>query len=293
VIVGGYGVVAHDGIFSDPRREGLPRSLVATKIVRVSAVDRRHAPLVAATVLGGALFAWIVLAARMRGMDAGPGTDLGSLGWFVGIWLTMTAAMMLPSTVPTVIVFARVSRDRPRSGELVPAWVFVAGYLAAWTIYGLAAYAVYRGVRALDPSFLAWDRAGPWIAGCALAAAGLYQLTPLKSACLRRCRSPLHFILRRRRPGYSGALRLGFEHGSFCIGCCAGLMLALFAVGVMSLFWMALAALLILAEKVLPAGERIAVGLAVALAALGLWVATAPASVPGLTQPHRMQMEMH
>ena len=168
---------------------------------------------------------------------------------------------------------------------------FVLGYLVAWTGYGLAAYAVYRGIRASAPSFLAWDERGPWVAGGALVAAGLYQLTPLKSACLRHCRAPLHFLLR-SRPGPFGAVRAGSTHGAYCVGCCAGLMLALFALGVMSLFWMAVVAAAILVEKTLPGGEAVGRLLAVVLVGLGIWVAASPASVPGLQQPTHMQMEM-
>ena len=218
----------------------------------------------------------------MRGMDAGPGTDLGALGWFLGIWVTMMAAMMLPSAAPAVLMFARV-----RHGAAT--WTFVLGYLLAWTTYGLAAFAVYRGIRAAAPSFLAWNDRGPWVAGGALVAAGLYQLTPLKTVCLRHCRSPLHMLLR-GRPGRVGAVRMGIEHGGFCVGCCTGLMLALFALGVMSLFWMAVVAAAILIEKALPGGEAFARLLAVALVALGIWVAASPASVPGLKQPAQMPM---
>ena len=131
-------------------------------------------PALVASLLAAALVAWIVTVQRMRGMDAGPGTDLGALGWYIGIWMTMMAAMMLPSTAPSVVMFSRV-RDGAHT------WVFVLGYLLAWAGYGLAAYAVYRGIRASAPSFLAWDDRGPWVAGGALIAAGLYQLTPLKS----------------------------------------------------------------------------------------------------------------
>ena len=239
---------------------------------------------IVASLLGGALVAWIVTVQRMRGMDAGPGTDLGSLGWYLGIWVTMMAAMMLPSAAPTVLMFARGRSD-------AQTWAFVVGYLLAWTGYGFVAYAVYRGIRAEAPSFLAWDQHGPWVAGGALAVAGLYQLTPLKSACLRHCRSPLHFLLR-GRPGSLGALWMGIEHGGVCVGCCAGLMIALFALGVMSLFWMAVVAIAILIEKALPGGETFARLLAVVLVALGIWVAASPGSVPGLTQPSDTQMQM-
>lgn len=238
---------------------------------------------IAASLFGAALVAWIVAVERMRGMDAGPGTDLGALGWYVGIWVTMMAAMMLPSAAPTVLMFSRL---RPGGHT----WVFVLGYLLAWTGYGLAAYAVYRGIRASAPSFVGWDDRGPWVAGGALAAAGLYQLTPLKAACLRHCRSPLHFLLH-GRPGALGALRTGIEHGGYCVGCCTGLMLALFALGVMSLFWMGVVAAVILVEKALPGGEAFARLVAVVLVALGIWVAAWPASVPGLKQPTQMQMQ--
>ena len=243
----------------------------------------RRRTALAAALLGAALVAWIVSVQRMRGMDAGPGTDLGALGWFVGIWVTMMAAMMLPSATPVVLMFARV-----RGGAHT--WVFVFGYLLAWTGYGLVAYAVYRGIRATAPSFLAWDHRGPWVAGSALAAAGLYQLTPLKTVCLRHCRSPLHVLLH-GRPGRRGAVWTGIEHGGYCVGCCTGLMLALFALGVMSLFWMAVVAAAILVEKALPGGEPFARLLAVVLVALGIWVAVSPASVPGLKQPTQMQMQ--
>jgi predicted metal-binding membrane protein len=244
---------------------------------------RARAAIVTA-LLAAALLAWIVTVQRMRGMDAGPGTDLGSLGWYLGIWVTMMAAMMFPSATPAVLMFAR-ARDRRQTGT------FVAGYLLAWTAYGFAAYAVYRGIRAEAPSFLAWDRQGPSVAGGALAVAGAYQLTPLKTACLRHCRSPLHFLVR-GRPGTLGALWMGIEHGTVCIGCCIGLMLALFALGVMSLFWMAVVAVAILVEKALPGGEAFARLLAVVLVALGIWVAASPGSVPGLTQPNDASMPM-
>jgi predicted metal-binding membrane protein len=238
---------------------------------------------IATWVLAAAFVAWIVTVHRMRGMDDGPGTDLGGFGRYVGIWTTMTAAMMLPSVAPAVSLFASLRGD-------APAWIFVAGYLLAWTGYGLLAYGLYRGIRASAPGFLAWEERGPWVAGAALAAAGLYQLTPLKAACLRHCRSPLHFLLRGRR-GRAGAVRTGLEHGAYCVGCCAGLMLALFALGVMSLLWMAVVAAAILVEKAFPGGEPVARGLAVVLVAAGVWVAAAPASVPGLTQPARTEMQ--
>jgi predicted metal-binding membrane protein len=246
----------------------------------------RFNPVLIAVLLAGALVAWIVTVDRMRGMDGGPGTDLGGLGWYVGIWVTMMAAMMLPSVAPMVLAFSRVSQHRQATGRaFVPTWVFVSGYLAAWTGYGLAAYGVYRAVEALFGDQLTWDGSGRWIAGGALGAAGLYQLTPLKDICLRHCRTPMHFLLHGWHEGWRGALRMGVEHGAYCVGCCWGLMLALFALGVMSLMWMAVVAGVIFAEKVVPFGRRLTRPIAVALVALGVWVAVSPGSVPGLTQP--------
>jgi predicted metal-binding membrane protein len=245
--------------------------------VRLSANDETVTVRTVVLILGAALVAWIVTVARMRGMDEGPGTDLGGLGWFVGIWLTMTAAMMLPSTLPMLSTYARVARP-PRTA------MFVLGYLAAWTAFGLAAYVACSSLASVAPE---WDSGGAWLAGGAIAAAGLYQLTPLKQACLRHCRGPLRFVV----DGRAGALRMGAEHGGYCVGCCWGLMAALFALGVMSLFWTAVVGAAIFAEKVLPRGERLAAAVAVALVVLGLAVALAGGDVPGLTQPAPMEME--
>jgi predicted metal-binding membrane protein len=264
-----------------PRGDAMTASpTVRRPPVRLSAVT------VSILVLTAALVTWIVTVQRMRGMDAGPGTDLGGLGWFLGIWVTMTAAMMFPSVAPMVVLFHRVSREQPRRAQpFVRTPVFVLGYLAVWTAYGLAAYALYRLVVRFDFAFLDWGRGGAYVAGAAVAAAGLYELTPLKSVCLHHCRHPLHFLFGRWRRGWAGAIRMGGEHGAFCVGCCLGLMLVLFALGVMSLTWMAVVAVLIFVQKVLPSGERLTWAFAVVLVAAGIWIAAAPGSVPGLTLP--------
>jgi predicted metal-binding membrane protein len=239
-----------------------------------------------ALLLGGALVTWIVTVDRMQGMDNGPGTDLGALGWFLGVWVTMMAAMMLPSVAPMVLLFARVSRERASRGrEHVPTWIFVLAYLAVWAAYGLAAYGIFRLVKHANPGFLSWHRDGPYVAGGAIIAAGIYQLTPLKEVCLRHCRGPMHYLLHGWKEGRGGAILMGAEHGLYCVGCCWGLFIVLFAVGVMSIFWMALIAAVVFAEKVLPYGEWLARAVAVGLVALGIWIAAAPSSVPGLTQP--------
>jgi len=220
-------------------------------------------------LLAGAVAAWAVTIYRMRGMDAGPGTDLEGLGWYLGIWVPMTAAMMLPSATPTA---ARVARLAHR----MPTVLFVIGYLAVWTVYGLAAYGLYRFIVSVDISWLAWDKRGPYLAGAAIAAAGIYELTPVKRRGLRRCQSARH---------RGGALESGVGHGVDCVTCSAALMTVLFVLGLMSLFWMALVAVAIFAEKVLPFGARLTAPLAVGLVALGIWVAVSPGTVPGLTQP--------
>jgi predicted metal-binding membrane protein len=219
-------------------------------------------------LVGGAVAAWAVTVERMSGMDAGPGTDLGGLGWYLGIWITMTAAMMLPSA-------ARAARHARRARP-VPTVLFTAAYLAVWTGYGLVAYALFRLVTAFDLGWLAWKGGGPYVAGGVIVAAGIYELTPFKRLSLHRCRSA---------PSGGNALQNGLAHGLDCVGCSGALMAVLFVLGVMSLFWMAVVAVAIFAEKILPHGPRLAPAFAVALVALGLLVAGAPASVPGLTEP--------
>ena len=265
-----------DGILAGGRR--------AQRLLRQSPV------LVPAAIAAATLVTWIVTIDRMQGMDAGPGTNLGGLGWFLGVWATMMAAMMLPSVMPMTLAFARVSGDHQRHGRsFIPAWVFISGYLAAWTAYGLLAYAIFRVIQSAHIDPLSWRADGPLIAGAAIVVAGLYQLSPLKRSCLRRCRPATHPVIGCRRPAWPGAVLTGFEHGALCIGCCWGLMLVLFALGVMSILWMLVVAGLIFAEKVLPFGERLSRLFAVALMRGGIWVAAAPSSVPGLTQPASAQ----
>ena len=226
--------------------------------------------------------AWAVTVDRMRGMDAGPGTDPGTLGFFVGVWVVMMGAMMLPSMAPMVAVYARLARVRGGTP------LFVAGYFAVWTVAGLAAFAIARAGRDSSLGVFSWDRGGRYLAGGVLLAAAAYQLTPLKDRCLTQCRGPLTFVLTRWRDGRAGALRMGLEHGAWCIGCCWALMAALFAVGVMSVGWMAFVAALIATEKLLPWKAVANRGIAVLLGLLGLAVAFFPHSVPGLTIPHAM-----
>lgn len=144
-----------------------------------------------ALLLTVAAVGWALTADRMRGMDAGPGTDLGGLSWFIVAWVTMMAAMMLPLVTPIVLAHARIKRERKDSPPLTSATaLFIAGYLFSWGIAGVLGYMIVEGVRSLAIDFLAWENGGPYVAGGVLLGAALYQLTPLKDACLRECRSP-------------------------------------------------------------------------------------------------------
>jgi predicted metal-binding membrane protein len=246
-----------------------------------------------ASLLGVALLTLAATIYLMDGMISGPGAELGQFGWFIGAWVLMMAAMMLPSVAPMALTFARVTGERSKKGQaaFVPTWIFILGYFAVWTAFGLAAYSIDHFIRSLDFAWLASDREGPMVTAVAIAAAGVYQLTPFKRACLMHCRSPLDFFLESWREGPGGALLMGMHHGLYCVGCCWGLMLVLFALGVMSLFWMAVIAVLICSEKVFRVGARLAPVIGVALIALGLWIAVAPASVPGLhSSEHKTDM---
>jgi predicted metal-binding membrane protein len=240
------------------------------------------------TLLVLAAIAWAIAGDQMAGMDAGPGTDPGALGFFAGAWVVMMAAMMFPSIAPMVLMHVRIQEGRRERGQAVSMGataLFVAGYLVSWASAGLLGYGIYRLGKATTGDAFAWRNAGPYLAGAIVLTAAAYQLTPLKDVCLRHCRSPFMFLMKHWRSGRSGGLRMGIVHGGWCIGCCWGMMAALFALGVMSLGWMALIAALIGVEKLLPWRALANHGIAVLLLALGLAVALAPADVPGLTVP--------
>jgi predicted metal-binding membrane protein len=201
--------------------------------------------------LGLAAAAWIVTVRQMHGMDMGVATQLGSFAFFVALWVAMMAAMMLPGAVQAVV------RRAEASGRVDVVLPFVASYLAVWTLVGVLVYAVYR------PH-------GTAVAGALVIAAGVYELTRLKQHCRRCCRES------------AGS---GFAFGLYCVGSSIGLMVMLVALGVMSITWMLVIAVLVLVQKLLPAKAAIDVPLALAIIALGIWILIAPASVPGLMPP--------
>jgi predicted metal-binding membrane protein len=192
---------------------------------------RESSLVVGAGLLLVSVAAWAALLAMGDEMPMGAGL-------WIGAWTVMMAAMMLPSTSPLVLLYARQSTATSSA-------LLTAGYVAVWAGVGLAAYGI--DMRLPDPS----NR----VVGAVLIGAGLYQLTPLKTACLKRCRNPADFLVTHWRRGRAGALRLGVEHGAYCVGCCWALMGVLIVAGSMSLAWVVAIALVVAGEKLLPAGQ--------------------------------------
>jgi predicted metal-binding membrane protein len=214
---------------------------------RTSAGTAATAAALAAT-FGLAAASWVAAVRQMNGMDMGVATPLGSFAFFVTVWVSMMAAMMLPGAAPAVL-------RRARAGGVRAVPLFVGSYLAVWTLVGVAVYGLYRP----HSSFAA---------GVVVIAAGLYELTPLKQHFRRRCRE---------------SVSSGFEYGLCCVGSSIGLMLILAALSVMSVTWMSVIAVLVLAQKLLPPKVAVDVPLAVAIVGLGILIVIAPSSLSGLT----------
>ena len=271
-------------------RPSAGEAIAPTRVVEPANFPRAVQLGVGGVLIALAILAWKITGDRMRGMDAGPGTDLGALGWFTGVWVVMMAAMMVPSTVPTILMDWRIRSGQRERGAAVAALgttLFIGGYLVSWTAAGLVGYALLEAVRSLDIAFLSWEHGGRFVAASVLLAAALYELTRFKDACLSECRDPLAFLPQSWRSGAFAALRMGLAHGASCIGCCGALMAALFALGVMSIGWMALIAVLITAEKLLPWKTVATRGAVTVLLTLAIAVAVSPENVPGLTLPGR------
>ena len=219
---------------------------------KAAMTSARNGPSRAVTaMLALAAAGWFVALRRMRGMDMGAATDLGSLAFFMAAWTPMMAAMMLPGAAPALARFVRVNR------HALAAPLFAGGYLAVWTSIGLVVYVLYR------PH-------GSAVAGALTIGAGIYELTPLKRDCRRLCRA---------------TVSSGFRFGSYCVGSSIGLMAMLVALGVMSVTWMSVVAALVLAQKLLPPRVFVDVPVALAIVGLGIAIVFAPSSVPGLVLP--------
>ena len=243
-------------------------------------IGQPQVPIIAGLVCITALSWWymLYLAAQMSmamgsmaDMDpsmsgAMPGVMTGmSMSWTITdftanllMWAVMMVAMMVPSAAPTILLYARLQRDKQGNTKVKPIALFLGGYICAWSLFSVGATilqwllhegALLSGAMAIDSQ---------WLAAAVLMVTGLYQWTPLKQACLKHCQSPLGFLLGFWRDDSWGIIRMGWRHGLFCVGCCWLLMAILFTVGVMNLIWVALIAVYILVEKIVPNGQRFA-----------------------------------
>lgn len=230
---------------------------------------RRERLWVLGTVAAVTLVAWTYLVAMAAGMDPGAAMQSWTPGYaamtFV-MWVIMMIGMMLPSTTPVVLLHARVCRRR--NDRIAHTGVFLCGYVVAWTVFSAGATALQWGLAELTLLSPEMAATNPAFGAAVLVVAGVYQLTPWKNACLSHCRSPIDFLARRWRHGAGGAMRMGVEHGAYCVGCCWLLMTILFVAGVMDLLWVAAIAAFVLVEKVAPAGRHLA-----RIAAAGLVIA--------------------
>jgi predicted metal-binding membrane protein len=238
---------------------------------------------VIAAALGAIVaLAWLYLylaAADMRVSMAGMDRDMimppkrpADLLLLLAMWLVMMTGMMLPSAAPMILAFAKVNQNRRARGHpYVPTALFAAGYLLAWGAFSVAAtLAQWALERAALLSAMDMTTDSRWLGGLLFTAAGLYQVTPIKQACLRWCWSPLDFVVNHWRDGPGGALRMGMTHGLYCLGCCWVLMLLLFVGGVMNLLWVAGLSAIVLVEKLLPPGPWFSRVTGALLAAYGI-----------------------
>jgi predicted metal-binding membrane protein len=226
------------------------------------------------------------MAGMAMGGMAATGWSLGGAALFVGLWTVMMVAMMLPAAASMVFMFAS-AQARRGPDVAVPTWIFVAGYILVWAAAGLVVYALVQAGSDLATRLAPAERSSwaPPALGITVAAAGLYQFTPLKRVCLNHCRSPLAFITLHWREGRLGALAMGLRHGIYCLGCCWALFAVLVAAGVMSMAWMLLLTFVVFAEKMFPHGRRAAVVTGAVLIAVGTVVAFGAVPMPWLAQP--------
>jgi len=246
------------------------------------ALRREHAAILA-TLLVLAAAAWALLLAQsgMGGLTMGMGAPL-----FLAVWVAMMVAMMFPTAAPMILMFDRVAATRRARGRaFVPTWIFVGAYMTIWTLFGVLAYLLALAATSLAERSMALMEHAARIGGGVLIVAGLYQLSPLKQACLTKCRTPLTFIMSAWRDGHGGAVRMGLEHGLYCLGCCWLLFVILFPLGMMNVAAMALITLLIFAEKALPHGPQVGRVAAAALIAYGALVVAMPQLLPTMMTP--------
>jgi predicted metal-binding membrane protein len=267
--------------------------MTATDTTVLEAVLRRDRAVVVAALVAVITIAWIwILLGAGTGMtawtwpsDRGPGMagmmvpavwTLGYAGLMFVMWWAMMAAMMLPSAAPILLLFARVNRNQKAGGRpFIPTGIFAAGYLVAWGGFSSLSTGLQWELEQLGLLSPMMATTSYWLGSAILLAAGVWQLTPIKTICLRHCRSPMGFLVQSWRPGRLGAFRMGLEHGTNCLGCCWFLMGLLFFGGIMNLFWIIGLAGFVLLEKTIPIGSWIGriVGIGVAVWG-GLMLAT-------------------
>ena len=281
------------GSTHDTPRANTPIGSVRSTAPRLPARERA---LILGLLLLFAAICWTLLLRRTAPMAGLPtdgvamgGMSMGGLGItqgmhaaaFMAMWVIMMIAMMFPSAAPMILMFAGVhGANRMRGQAFVPTWIFVGGYLVVWTLFGVLAYALAAGAERLATG-------SPWVlanagrfGGAVIIAAGLYQLSPPKNACLSNCRSPLQWVLGSWREGYGGAFRMGLEHGATCVGCCWLLFVILFPLGVMNVVAMAVLTALIYAERSRGIGRAISRVAAAALIVYGTVVVVVPRALP-------------
>jgi predicted metal-binding membrane protein len=243
----------------------------------------RERNLILATLLALAGIAWAVLiwqASMMDEDDMGLTMGMGA-PLFIALWIAMMVAIMFPTAAPMILNFARVQANRQAQGRtFVPIWLFTGSYIALWAATGLAAYAgAALADRLADDSMWLMENAAR-IGGGLLVVAGLYQLSPLKTVCLSRCRTPMSFVLNFWRDGRAGAIQMGLRHGAYCLGCCWLLFAILFPLGMMNIAAMAAITALIFAEKSFPIGLGVSRIAAVAFVLYGAVVIAIPDALP-------------
>ena len=254
---------------------------------------RRDRVIVVGAILVIAAIAWAytVYVAETR-MGMGDGMSMGmamadmrswsaaNFGLMFLMWAVMMVAMMTPSAAPMLLMFAAVNRKRrEREAPYVSTGIFLAGYVIIWAVFSVAATGGNWGLHqaSLLSSMMGASTTG-FLGGALLLAAGAFQWSPLKTACLKQCRTPMGFMMTSWREGPGGALRMGLEHGAYCLGCCWALMLLLFVLGIMNLVWIAALAAFVLLEKVAPKPEWTSRGTGVLLAAWGIWAIASAAT---------------
>ena len=247
-----------------------------TEGAALAGVLQRDRAVTLASLVAVTALAWAYLVALAGDMGAmpqvAPWTALDAAMMFV-MWAVMMVGMMLPSAAPMILLYAAVSRKQRGRGQVfAPTGAFAAGYLVAWTLFSLAATALQWALEQaalLSPTMVG---ASAWLGGGLLIAAGVYQWTPLKHACLENCRSPVAFLSRIWRKGAGGAVAMGVHHGAYCVGCCWFLMALLFVGGVMNLLWVAAIAAFVLLEKIVPHGHLVSRASGAFLALAGVYV---------------------